>query len=65
VLALSAICSLLRFLGLKLDDLLLLVIVITQVNEAIGDLSPWICCKEALEVVHGLETHHVGVVNEY
>jgi len=55
----------LRFLELKLDDLLLLVIVITQVNEAIGDLSPWICCKEALEVVHGLETHHVGVVNEY
>ena len=65
MLALSAICSLLRFLELKLDDLLLLVIVITQVNEALGDLSPWIYCKEPLEVVHGLETHHVGVVNGY
>jgi hypothetical protein len=56
---------LLCFLELKVDDLLLLVIVITQADGALCDLSLWSCCKEALEVVRGLETHHVEVVNGY
>jgi hypothetical protein len=42
-----------------------LVLVTTQADGALCDLPLWSCCKETLEVVHGLETHHAGVVNGY